>query len=125
MAEAMSQAFSSAEGMVSLGGAILIAVYLLFGLILNEYWIAWVTLLPAVLVVLLPRIAGDWVERIAPMPVMMKALGYTIVILGVVAIIEDLRFAGTVFDEFLDILAALASYVGYVVVFMGARSIKA
>jgi hypothetical protein len=112
---------SGGEGLVTLAGWVLIGTYIVFGLFINEYWIGWLTLLPAVLAVLLPR--AGFAHKIAPLPVLLKSVGYIIAILGLFSIVEDLRFATSVFDEFVDILGTLASYAGYVLAYMGARSI--
>jgi hypothetical protein len=112
---------SGGEGLVTLAGWVLIGTYIVFGLFINEYWIGWLTLLPAVLAVLLPR--AGFAQKIAPLPVLLKSVGYIIAILGLFSIVEDLRFATSVFDEFVDILGTLASYAGYVLAYMGARSI--
>ena len=119
-----AQMFSSSEGMVALGAGLLIASYLIFGLILNDYWVGWMALLFAVFALLLPRVDRGFVEQIAPLPVLMKAVGYTIAILGVFAIVEDIRFAGSALDSFSEILGALLAYGGYAIVFLGARMIK-
>ncbi|REK22646.1 MAG: hypothetical protein DWQ40_02985 [Actinobacteria bacterium] len=119
-----AQMFSSSEGMVALGAGLLIASYLIFGLILNDYWVGWMALLFAVFALLLPRVDRGFVEQIAPLPVLMKAVGYTIAILGVFAIVEDIRFASSALDSFSEILGALLAYGGYAIVFLGARMIK-
>jgi hypothetical protein len=112
---------SGGEGLVTLAGWVLIGTYIIFGLFINEYWIGWLTLLPAVLAVVLPR--ASFVERIASMPVLLKSIGYIIAILGLFTLIEDLRFATSAYDEFVDILGSLAAYAGFVLAFLGARSI--
>jgi UDP-N-acetylmuramyl pentapeptide phosphotransferase/UDP-N-acetylglucosamine-1-phosphate transferase len=114
----------SGEKMVSLGGLILIVGYLVFGLLANEYWVAWLPLLLAVFAVLLPRIDNGFVEKIAELPVLMKAIGYAIAIIGVFTLIEDVRFAGSTLDEFIEIIGALVAYAGFGFAFVGARSIK-
>jgi hypothetical protein len=108
-------------GWVTLGAWVLIGVHVVLGLFMNEYWIGWMTLLPAVLVVLLPR--AGFATKIAPMPVLVKTLAYIIAILGLFNLVEDLRFAGSRFDEGIYILGSLIAYAGYVLVFLGARAI--
>jgi hypothetical protein len=114
----------SGERMVSLGGLILIAGYLVFGLLANEYWVAWLPLLLAVFAVLLPRFDHGFVVKIAELPVLMKAIGYAIAIIGGFTLIEDIRFAGSTLDEFIEIIGALVAYAGFGFAFAGARSIK-
>lgn len=115
--------FSSSEGMVSFGGGLLIAGYLLFGLILNEYWVGWMALLFAVFAVLIPRVDRQFIEKFAPLNAVMKAVGYTIGIIGVFAVVENIRFASSQLDDFVEILGALVAYAGYVIAYLGARSI--
>jgi hypothetical protein len=54
----------------------------------------------------------------------MKVLGYVIVIVGALTIIEDIRFAEGVLDEVLGVIGALVAYVGFAMAFMGTRQIK-
>jgi hypothetical protein len=111
--------------MVALGGTILIGTYVLFGLILNDYWVSWLAMLMAISSIVLLRAEGSFVEKLAPVPALAKTVGYLIAIVGALALIEDLRFFESNLGEFPDVLGALASYVGYVIAFLGARSIKA
>lgn len=116
--------FSSSEGMVSFGGGLLIVAYLLFGLILNDYWVDWIALLFAVFAVLIPRANRHFIEKFAPMNAVMKALGYTIGIIGIFAVTANIRFASSQLDDFTEILGALVAYAGYVLAYLGARSIE-
>jgi hypothetical protein len=63
--------------------------------------------------------------KIAPVPVVMKSLGYAIAIYGAIALIYDLRYIGDALDEVSEVIGALVSYAGYLLAFLGARSIKA
>jgi hypothetical protein len=116
--------FTSGEGLVAFAGIVLIVVWLIFGVIANDYWVDWVALVPAIAAVILPRVDRAAVERYHPLPLAMKALGYTIAIVGVLVIVENIRFAGNVFDEVLGVIGALAAYAGYAMAFVGARQIK-
>lgn len=119
-----SDLFSSSEGMVTLGGAIIIAGYLIFGVIFNEYWTGSVALLAAILAVLLPRANRAFVEKIAPLSTLMKAVGYIIGIWAVVELVENIRFASSAIDSFPEILGALVLFGGSAIAYMGARSIE-
>jgi len=112
------------EQMASIGGALLVGSYLLFGLVLNEYWISWLPLLLAVFAVAIPRIDQDFVEKIAKPGVLMKVIGYSLGVIGLLTIIEDLRFFDSALDDALEIFGALVAYAGFVLAFLGARSIK-
>ena len=114
--------FSSGEGMVTLGGAIILAIWIIFEFFLEEYGIPVTTLVLAAIAVVLPRIDRDLVEKLADLPVLMKILGYVLAIAGVFQVITDLRFGQ--FNEFVEILAAIGAYIGFAVAFLGARSIE-
>ena len=114
---------STGQGMVALGGLILIAVWLIFDVIIGGYSVPRVALLLAGTAAILPRLNRDAVESVHPLPTLMKTIGYGLALLGVFVIVEEVvggvlgRDAGTV-------IGALLAYAGYVVAFMGARSVK-
>lgn len=114
--------FSSGEGMVAMAGLILLANFLIFELIMAEYFISYPLLLLAVGAAILPRLRRESVEAFHPLGHIMKVIGYSIVILGVFEILDDIRFDG--YDEAAAIIGALVAYAGYAVAFLGARSIK-
>ena len=114
--------FSSGEGMVTLGGAIVLLVWLIFYFFLEDYHIETAFLLVAAVAVVLPRFDPDLIAKVAPLPVLMKILGYLLAVAGIFQVITDLRFGQL--NEFIEILAALGAYIGYAVAFLGARSIE-
>lgn len=116
--------FTSGEGLVAFAGMVLVAVWLIFGVLANTYWVAWLAVVPAIAVVLLPRLDRASVERYHSLPLLMKALGYLIAVVGILTVIEDIRFASSALDEIFEIVGALAAYAGYVMAFMGARQIE-
>ncbi len=113
--------FSAGEGMVALGGAIVALVYIL-ELFLDDYSVHLTGLIIAIVVVGLPRLDRDFVEKIAPLPVLMKLGGYLLGVAGVIQILSDLAQGN--FDPFVAALAAIATYAGYAIAFLGARSIE-
>jgi hypothetical protein len=117
--------FTSPTGMVALGGLVLIGTWVVFGVLLNDYWVGWLALLLSVISLLLLRANSTFVEKLAPVPVLTKIVGYLLAIIGLFVLIEDLRFADGTLNEFPDVVGALAAYAGYVIAFLGARSIKA
>jgi len=119
-----SSSFSSPTGMVALGGLVLIGTYLVFGLFLNDYWVGWLALLLSISAVILARVDRTFLESLAPVPVLTKIVGYLLAIIGLLALIEDIRFADGTLNEFPDVIGALAAYAGYALAFVGARSIK-
>jgi len=125
MSDAAGQMFSTGEGMVALAGMILIADYLLFGLILNDYWVGWIAVILSVIAIAAPRIDRNFVEKIATLPALMKAVGYLIALVGILQLIEDIRFASGALDDFTEIIGGLALYGASALAFLGARSIDA
>jgi len=113
--------FSAGEGMVALGGAIVALVYIL-ELFLDDYSVHLTGLIIAIVVVGLPRLDRNFVEKIAPLPVLMKLGGYLLGVAGVIQILSDLAQGN--FDPFVAALAAIATYAGYAIAFLGARSIE-
>ena len=116
--------FGSPAGMVTLGATVLVGTYVIFGLLLNDYWVSWIAMLLAISALLLSRVDTAFIENVAPMAVLTKVIGYLLAIIGVLAIVEDLRFADGTLNEFPDVIGALAAYAGYVLAFLGARTIK-
>lgn len=119
-----SSVFTTPIGMVALGGLVLVATYVVFGLALNDYWVGWLALLLAVSSLLLLRAEDTFIEKLAPIAVIAKTIGYLLAMIGVFALVEDLRFADGTLNEFPDVIGALAAYAGYVIAFLGARSIE-
>ncbi len=121
-AAAAENMFSSGEGMVAFGGILVLLVWLIFEVFTDDYSVATLAVVLAIVAAVLPRVNRESVEKIASLPVMMKVTGYLLAITGLTEIIFDIE-AG-VFDGFLTVLAALVAYAGYAVAFLGARSIE-
>ena len=115
--------FSSSEGMVSFGAGLVIACWVIFWLILDDYSVGTVTVLVAALALMIPRASRAFVEQIAPTSVLMRAVGYSLAVLGVVNLALDLRFITSALDSISEVLGALLAYVGFAAAFLGARSI--
>jgi hypothetical protein len=111
------------ESMMMLGAGLILGGWLLFGIVLDDYFTDWTVLLLAVLVLLMARSSGGFYENIALRSTLLKVAGYAIGILAVFELIFDIRFAGGELDSFVEILGALALFGGSALVFMGARSI--
>lgn len=114
--------FTSGEGLVAFAGMIVIAVWLIFSIILDEYYIDWLMLVLAVAAVALPRIDRDKVEEFHPLATLMKLTGYGIALIALVELISNLRYG--VLDNLGDILGGLVTYAAGVMAFVGARQIK-
>lgn len=115
---------SSGQGMVALGCWIIVGIYLVTGLLMNEYWIPWLVLVPAIVVLILGRVDSRSFESIGTVPTLIKALGYLIALMAVLDVIEDIRFFSSAFDEFVDIVGSLGFWAAAVLCFLGARSIE-
>lgn len=114
--------FTSGEGLVAFAGMVLIAVWLIFDIVINNYGMDNLVPLLAAVAILLPRLRRETVERVAPLPVLMKVTGWALLFVGVIEVIIDLRF--NVYDDFGTVIGALVAYAGYVMAFVGARQIE-
>lgn len=113
--------FTSGEGLVAFAGIILLAVWIIFDVLVDNYGMDNAVPVVAAAAVMLPRINRDTVEKVHRLPVIMKVLGWILAVIGVVEILIDIRFG--IFDDFGVVVAALAAYAGYAMAFIGARSI--
>lgn len=123
VAEAPSST-SSPESIMMIGAALILGGWLLFSIILDEFGTNWTVLVLAALVLALIMGKGDLFEKLAPKNTLLKVAGYAIGAFAVLELIWDIRFAGGVLNEFIEILGALALLGGSALVFMGARSIE-
>ncbi|MFP3915947.1 MAG: hypothetical protein ACLFWM_13795 [Actinomycetota bacterium] len=114
---------TSGEGLLTIGALLVVGVYVVFELLIGEYFQSWTVIVAAVFALVLPRVDRTASERIAPMGVLLKALGYLIVVTGLLEALNDIRFGQL--DEGAEIIGALIAYAGYVLAFLGARGIKA
>lgn len=117
--------FTAPQGMVALGALILIGVEIIFGVILEDYF------LPDTVGLVLPTLAAliffgrtATAEKFGGVPVVMKVLGYSMALFGVWVLIYDLRYPDDTLNEFPDLLGALLAYGGFALSYLGARSIK-
>ena len=112
----------SGEQLVAYGAWIIIGVFLVFELIAAEYFVTDTALAVAALLVLVPRLAPDAVAAIASPAMFNKVFGYSLALIGVVEILEDVRF--NTFDDGLQtVLGAIIAYAGYALAGLGARKI--
>lgn len=114
--------FTSGEGLVAFAGLILLAVWLIFDLIVDNYDMDNVIAVIAAAGAVLPRMNRQNLEKIHPLPVLMKVVGWALVAFGLVEVILDIRFG--VYDDFGVVIAALISYAAYAMAYMGARQIE-
>jgi len=114
--------FTSGEGLVALAGIVLVAIWVIFDVFLDDYGVGSLTLLLAALVIIAPRMNRATVEKALPLPVVIKLAGYTLAFIGVIAVIEAIEEG--FFEGAATIIAALAEYAAFAMAFIGARQIK-
>ncbi len=114
--------FTSGEGLVAFAGMVVLAVWVIFSILATEYFVSFVGVLLAVAAVLAPRLDRATVERVHPLPVIMKTVGYGLAILGVIVLVEDIRLG--FLDEVLTVVGGLIYYAAAVMAFIGARQIE-
>lgn len=110
------------QSLVFIGALLSLGTYLVFELILDEYFQFVTTLVAAALIVLVTRVGRPWLAQLAPVPVLVKALGYTLAVSGAFDLLGDLRFGRL--DDAVSIIGGLVAYAGFVLAFIGARSIQ-
>lgn len=106
--------------LVTVGALLVLASWVIFDLITDDYGPIYVGVVAALIIVALPRLDAGSITSIAPMSAFLKAGGYALALIGVVDILGDLE------TSILDaggatIFGALVAWAGYVVAFVGAR----
>lgn len=114
--------FTSGEGLVAFAGIVLLGVWVVFDLILDTYGMDNLVPVVATVALILPRLDRAHVEKVHPLPILMKVTGWALVFLGVVELLLDIRIG--FYSHLGGIIGALAAYAGYVMAFLGARQIK-
>jgi hypothetical protein len=119
----MMAKLGAAERLVLLGAAVIVAGYLLFNVIIAEYAFSHVGLLMGIWAIgaawfYHQRSGGNWA---VPYPVVLKVVGYTAGVFGVLELLVDLRYG--VLDRAADLLGALMYYAGAGLMLWGARSL--
>lgn len=114
--------FTSGEGLVAFAGIVIIAVWVIFDVIIDNYGMDNTVAVLAATAAILPRLDRMTVEKVLPLPILMKVVGYALVMFGVVELVLDLRFG--VLDDLGTVVAALGTYAAYVMAFVGARQIE-
>lgn len=114
--------FTSGEGLVAFAGMVLLAVWVIFQVILGEYSMNPLVPVLAAVAVMLPRLDRTTVEKVLPLPLLMKLTAWAIVLIGMVAVILDVRF--NVYEGFASVIGAIGAYAGYAMAFVGARQIS-
>lgn len=114
--------FTSGEGLVVFAGMVLVAVWLIFDVIVDEYGMDNLVPVLATVAILLPRLDRSSVERVLPLPLLMKLTAWALVLIGIVEVIGDVR--SNAYEDIASILGALGAYAGYAMAFVGAKQIE-
>lgn len=109
----------SADGFLLIGALLIIGGHLLFGLIIGEFTYSAVYVTMAIWLVVISLASGDWGLS---GPRAKKVLGYSLGIISVILLANDLRFGFP--DGLVDNIANLVFYAGGVLAFLGARGLK-
>jgi hypothetical protein len=118
---AKSLSIAGSEGIFVIGAAVVVAAYVLFGLIIGEFGPGVTNLTLATLaLVAFWRKSGDWP---IPYTAVVRAIGLTMGIILVISLLQDLRFGFP--DGAVDNIANLVFYAGYLLMFLGGRGVKA
>lgn len=118
----MSLGNMSGQTLVMIASVVVVGVYLVFGLIANEWFPESESLIAASLALILTRVGGTPVGSGISSATLIKVAGYVIAVAGVWDFIETLRFGWGGFE---DVVAWVLLAGAAVVAFMGARSIEA
>lgn len=106
---------------VTLGALVVLASWIIFDVITDDYLVATVASALAAAIVLLPRVDAGAITSIAPLSAFLKLAGYTLAVVGLVELVNDIE--SNLFDAGgATIFGALVAYVGYVLAFVGARN---
>lgn len=106
--------------MFVLGAAVVVAGYVLFGLIIGEFGpgVTNLTLASLGLIAWWNK-SGNWP---VPYATVVRVLGLTMGIILVISVLQDLRFGFP--DGAVDNIANLVFYGGYALMFLGGRGVK-
>jgi hypothetical protein len=108
--------------LVTMAGIALIAIYLLFDLILDDYGIGLVTLMLAVVAVIVPRLKNETTEKLTRASVILKVVGYGF---GVILVVDILGMIDNGFPSgAMTVIGALLSLAAMAVGLFGARQIE-
>lgn len=111
----------SGEMMVMVSGILILGVYVIFGLIADEWYPSFLSVVAATFAIFLPRVATGSVGSGISSATLQKVTGYVIAVAGLWDFVFTLRFGwGVVVDVFGWLLLAAAA----VLAFLGARAIQ-
>ncbi len=113
----------SGDTLVMWGAMAILAIWVIFEVITEDYFVATSTVAIALFVAVVPRIDAAVTKGLASAAAFAKLGGYALVASGVTELVGDLR--NELFDrDGITIVAALLAYAAYALTFMGARKIE-
>jgi len=109
----------SGEMMVMISGILILGVYVIFGLIANEWYPSFLSVVAATFAVILPRVTsvGSGISGAT----LLKITGYVIAVAGLWDFVFTLRFG---WGGFVDVVGWILLAVAAVLAFVGARAIN-
>jgi hypothetical protein len=109
----------SGEMMVMVSGILIIGVYVIFGLIANEWYPSFLSVVTATFAVILPRVTsvGSGISSAT----LLKITGYVIAVAGLWDFVLALRFG---WGGFVDVVGWILLAVAAVLAFVGARAMN-
>lgn len=113
----------SGDTLVMWGALAVLASWVIFEVIAEEYFVSTMSAALAIFLVAVPRIDGDAIKGLARPASLAKFGGYLLVCIGIVEVVADIR--NNIFEAgAATIFGALVAYVGYALSFIGARKIE-
>ena len=109
----------SGEVLVTVSGILILGVYLIFGLIANQWYPSFLSVVAATFAIVLPRVGsiGSGMSG----STLLKITGYVIAVAGLWDFVFNLRFG---WGGFVDVVAWLLLGVAAVLAFVGARAVS-
>ncbi|MGH8916552.1 MAG: hypothetical protein ACRDZM_18800 [Acidimicrobiia bacterium] len=111
----------SGQTMVMIAAVVVLGVYVIFGLIVDEWYPSFEAVIAASFAVILPQVKAGPIGSGISTATLMKILGYVIAVVGLWDFIATLRFGWGGFE---DVIAWLLLLGSAIVAFLGARSIE-
>ncbi|HEX2404865.1 MAG TPA: hypothetical protein VHM29_09190 [Acidimicrobiia bacterium] len=109
----------SGEMLVMVSGILILGVYVIFGLIANQWYPSFLSVVAATFAIILPRVGsiGSGITG----STLQKITGYVIAVAGLWDFVFNLRFG---WGGFVDVVAWLLLGVAAVLAFLGARAVS-
>lgn len=109
----------SGEMLVMVSGILILGVYVIFGLIADQWYPSFLSVVAATFAILLPRVrsVGSGISG----STLLKITGYVIAVAGFWDFVFNLRFG---WGGFVDVVAWLLLGVAAVLAFLGARAVS-